>query len=776
MPLTFPVRAAGIRVVSLFAVALFFAGATTRADTIFQTDSRPVGLSAQDNTGEVWAIGFSDEKLLRWTSQGWKEMADATPREGSLAHLIHQSAQRGSFPVTTSHSPPPAGIIALWSSPQGGVESLWELREPASPEAPNEQQVARLFHYRHTLPEPWIRLGLSERRWVKPKDLFARGHDENEAWKSAPFYRLIPTENHLWLLSSPQERTRSLGVWNFDRSHGLQSFPLTSIPASSLRKPRMALDASGALWVWGEQADPYNSKDHPRFFTRFADGKFDATPKISGLPDSAITEFVTLEEGRTAVAALENEGLWTVDLISSTGTQRSSPPLPAAAKIWFWQAWPDGLEVALANDPGDNPARHHEYFWAVAWVRQNGEWRAHGRFHYNSSQGSAMLATTGKGARWIRYDGHLILTGPHRAHVLALNQPDAVIRPLGWRIGSRGHFPSGAYVLPSGEAIVTGISSVILKPGELAAALAQPEPAIITFSEPVQGIGDTLAALEEIGPGKGVVNYWDGQRLRQWAAPEDDKYNALKLMQDSERRLWLLKGAEDPVWVLDPGHPEPIWQRHKNLRARVAEEASSGKPTWLAAKRSEENNRPVWHSNGQALLWLGGDAVSLFKANAWKSLPPLKNNGGIAGLQFSADGHPEVSLYESLETEQVWRYQDESGWRQQSSQPSRYAREQADRKKASVTPPESIFKGLRPAGQVWPSPVVDSHGTWWLLKDGELWRDDGGVSRRALPATLRVPWTTREWYELHSVRQDIKGNHYFWMYSDVTIVPQEIWE
>lgn len=769
------VQTAGTRVVGLFAAALFFMGATLCADTFFQNDSRRVGLSAQDNAGEVWAIGAPDEKLLRWTGRGWTEMAGATAWEGSYANLIHQSARRGNFPARTEHSPPPAGIIALWPSPQGGIESLWESREPASPDAPNEQQVARLFHYRHTVAEPWIHLGSGERTWIKPKDTFARGYDENDAWKSAPFYRLIPTADQLWLLSSQQERTRSLGIWSFDRSHGLRPAPLTAIPASSLRKPRMALDAYGALWLWGEQADPYNSKDKPRFFTRFADGKFDPTPKIKGLPESsAITEFVTFDEGRSAVAALENDGLWTIDLLSATAKRRSSPPLRATSKIWFWQVWPDGLEVALASDPEDHVAHHHEYFWAVPWVRQKGEWSARGRFLYNSSHGSAILATVGKTACWLRYDGHLILTGPYRAHVLSLNQSDSVIRPLDWRIGSRGHFPSGAYVLPSGEAVVTGLSSVILKPGELTAALAQPSPAIITFSEPVQGIGDTLAALEEIGPGKRVVNYWDGQRLHQWAAPAEARNYSYKLMQNSDGRLWLSCGPEDPAWVLDPAVPEATWQRHENLRVLVTEQATAGKETWLAAKRSEENSRPVWHKNGQALLWTGGGDVSFFKAGAWKPLPPLKANGGIAGLQFSEDGHPEATLYESLETEQVWRYLDERGWITRGAQPSRYAREEAARKKHAVAPPENVFKGVRPADQVQPRPVVDSHGTWWLLKDGVLWRDDQGISRRALPETLRVPWSTREWYDFHSVCQDSRGNHYFWMYSDVTIVPKEL--
>ncbi len=766
------------RAVGLWVAALLFVGPHIRADTIFQHDAQPVGLSAQDNAGEVWAIGYSDEKLLRWTDAGWLEMADAAPWEGTYSNFIHQSVHRGRFPVQLSDSPPPAGAIALWPAREGGVESLWELREPASPDVTNGHSVARLFHYRHTIAEPWVRLGSAERRWVKPKDRYAPGYAENEAWKSAPFYRLIPRADHLSLLSVQPERVRSLGVWTFDRTHGLQPTPLTSIPASSLRKPRITLDASGALWLWGEQADPYNSREHPRFFTRFADGKCDSAPQINGLPASApITEFVTLGDGRMAVAALENEGLWTIDLLAATATRRSSPPLSAAAKIWSWQTWPDGLEVALASDPEDPVAHHHEYFWAVPWVRQNGEWRAYGRFLYNAQRGSAMLATTAEtAARWLRYDDHLILTGPHRTQVLALNESDAMIRPFDWRLGARGHFPSGAFILPSGQALVTGISSVIVNPGELAAALAQPPPALITFSEPVPGDDGALAALRAIGPAEKVIDYWDGQRLHRLATPEGDRHHSFKLMQDSTRRLWLIRGAEYPAWVLDPAHPDAAWQRHETLLSLVAEQALAGKATGLSAKRSEENGRPVWHESGQALLWLGGGNVTHFKAGTWTSLPALKTNSGIAGLRFSEDGFPEALLYQSLELEQIWRYHDESGWTALGGQPSRYAREEAAREKQSSPPPENVFNDVWPANQVRPRPVSSEDGTWWLLKDGELWRCDKGISRRALPATLRTPWTTKEWYDLHSVGQDTRGNYYFWQYSDVTVVPKELLE
>ncbi|MFA6288670.1 MAG: hypothetical protein WC661_14900 [Opitutaceae bacterium] len=763
-------------------IILIAANARLSADFIFQHDARTVLVSAQDKEGNVWAIGFP-EALLRWTPEGWTEVGSAKEWEGSRSHRWALGAALNE--KLMSMDGPNAGVLAMWPSPEGGVESLWEAHDPLKKRTPPDagsrasaydpNRGAGLFHYRHTLTQTCQPLHKSHRSWIQPVNALENDYRFYHEWESAPIYRVATVKGAPWFLTSRTEWAASLALWTFaDEPDGLRSFPATALKFSGLYQPRIQPDAFGAVWLWGEQIGPSSwrskTKGEPtRFFARFADLQFDFQPVIDGFPKEDVTEFVAIDNGTRAVAGVEGKGLWTIDLAARRAQPRHSPPLPEQCKIWSWQGWDDGMEAVLASDPDDQSGNRHDAFWAVPWIKQDGIWRAHGRFRVDNWHGSGERAVPGRKLSWLRWDGHLILTGPRPVYVLALKSLDATIEKLDSIRGFSGRNSQAAYLLSTDEVLIVGSTAVVLKPGELARSLrAAPSP-IITLRDAFRGNRDAILALTLTGPKDRQVDYWDGQRLHTWPVPDE---SGSSLMQDSQDVLWLAGKPEALAWTLDPKEPSPQWKRHDRLLDLVAAYSGSTQERTMKMAPTDARDGPAFHGDGQALLWAGGGNYDHLSAAGWKRLTPLKLNGGIKELQFSPDGFPEVVTYGSPDQDKVWRHTEGSGWSEHGTQPSRAAKERAAQR-AAPPPSRNLFQEIVTRDRYLGSPVADSAGVAWLIHEGNLWAAKSGKVQKAFPEGMAHPWMSAL-LGLTSVNHDSQGNSYFWSYDSVSIVPKAI--
>lgn len=743
---------------------------------------RIIAASAQDRQGDVWAVGAHPEKLLLWGGDDWVEVSDASSWDGSLAqNFKRRIAQGGPINIMGRAQ---AGVLAMWPSPEGGVESLWESEEPLPGIEPTETsapllRASRLYRYRHTKDLPRTPLGEERRTWPHVSNPLAESHRLGDAWKSAPIREVMPQGHTVWLLTTPQYDVGAVGLFAFEQESqpGLRAFPATGLRTLRLYQPRAVAAGDGAIWLWGaSHSTRPPAPARPRFFARFFEGNYDLAPAIEGLPAAQeIDTFVASADGAQAVVAVQDHGLWSVDLDARRAVARNSPPLPAQARIWSWQGWDDGLEVVLASE--DPTSSNRQSFWAALWMKNADGWSRRGRFRVDTWQGSALRPLPAKPLKWLRWDNHLILTGPRRAHVLSLHDHAAEPVMLDWRKGFRLRNPDAAYLLPrSNELLMVGSTTARLRAGELSSLLAAESSPIIRMDECLRGVDGRLFTIETLGPSVRRLAEWDGTVVRYHPIPSECSHGNIR--QDSTGRLWLAGGANDAAWTLLPTDTEPRWQRHERLLDVIADYASLPGEKSLHTLRNETPPAvpPAFHPGGRALAMTGHGEFSLFsKDDGWLALPKLEGRRQTMSLDFSEQGDPRVSFSTTdIHQDEIWIWTPSAGWQAVGMSPSRYARRSEQAKTASaVKPPDWIQEALpRRAAGAAPSQIVADHdGTWWAISNNQLWRAREGSVRLALHPGIGHPWMSGAANLLETVETDERGNRYAWYYDEVVIVP-----
>jgi hypothetical protein len=730
-------------------------------------------------------VGAQPESLLRWQNNAWVEISDASDWDGSRGQRWRENLSANE-PIGLM-GPDQAGVLALWPSPHGGVESLWASTEPRkrrksdqSEQVDNITRTTRLYHYRHTGEQS--RLRLREAHYVSRITSTSTQYVYGDAWTAAPLRHLMPHADGVWLLASEQSNVGSLGLRYFSnlaQERALAEFPATNLDVRRLYQPRAVLDAHAAIWLCGETS-PWsrNQKlDKPRFFARFHDGSYDFAPAIKDLPArDEVTEFALLPGGTQAVAAVAGAGLWTIDLQPPFHAKsRSSPPIPPNTEIWSWQGWADGMEAVLASDPDEANRANHEAFWAVLWLKTGDSWAERGRFRVDTWQGYGMRQLPATPLKWIRWDDHLILTGNRRLYVLSLRNPSAKAVPLDWSYGFMTTRPKAAYTNPAGdELIVVGNSTTRLRSGELAARLATEPSPIVELEDCLRGADGHLFAVMLLGPGRYRLAHWNGWSLVYYSLPPDA--TGRTLLQDDTGRLWLIDQAEKPAWTLNPLASAPEWKRYDRLLNLIADYARMPGPKNLRGLQNSNFVLPAWNSDGRVMVQTSHQNYQILTPEGWISLPKLEAERGAESVSFSTAGAPEVAIHsDDSNLNQLWRWQESAGWRPAGTLlPSRYGRRSEAAAKPVPEPPEWIKTALGPipAFRVGPTIVAENDRTWWVLYGNQVWRAEAGLVSPALRANISHPWMRDGATSLlQAVETDTLGNRYFWYYDEVVIVP-----
>lgn len=750
-------------------------------------DDRQVVVSAQDNNGVVWAIGGRPrEALLRWKDGQWFEVSDASDWDGSRERRFSEDI-RNQRPMGILGADQ-AGALAMWPSAEGGVESLWESKDPLPEQLENKtpgMHLIRYFGYRHTIDQARLRLGQGMRVGIVGVARHSTEYRYNFSWRNAPVNAVLAGADSPWLLASEHESVGTVGLYTLNEpgpvvSVGvMRSFGSTDIQSRALRQPRAAMDGKGTIWLWGERSPRFENRrpKDKRYFACFRDGEFDLSPEIKGLStEEDVTEFVMLPDGRGAVLAVRGEGLWTVDLDERTAVRRDSPPLPTGAPIWSWQAWPDDMEVVLAADETHLGESNHRGFWAVLWLRKDGTWSERGRFRVDTWQGHSVRPLPECPLHWTRWDNHLILTGPRNAWVLSLADDSTKAVALNWRFGVGISRPKAAYALSSDQELllIGEDAAVLLKPGQVAERLSAGSAPIIRMEECLRGTDGGLYCIEEVGPRARDIVHWDGNTVRRYPMPPECNYGTLR--QDGPGRLWLTRGSNDPAWMLRPADANPRWKQYERLLDLIAEYAVDGGAKRLDTLRNETSPSPppAWDGKGRAFVMLGPGEYGLYADGAWTNLPKHAHSRTATSLRFGEQGEPMVTISSPDNTvDELWSWHADSSWQAKGTVPSRYAERRETAKAPRPEPPDWVRAGLPkdPDGSDYMTIVPDATDGWWVVFNKKLWRANNGAVRPALREEIGDPWMIGAGSLLEPVEMDARGNRYFWSYDEVIIVP-----
>ncbi len=637
---------------------------------------------ALSGDGTVWGVRSrnAELELARWEDAAWKGVDDMAswPRR---AHIVELAADPAN----------PVAVLSVWK-PRGDYVRTLEVRRHVAGEA-----AGVLLGEVENPTFGFVR----ERSVVEPQVTFdAKGG----VWFTfkAPYLVHLPPRG-----GDPQ--TWKLPVGTLSEPERRQYSPLIYTPAGT---------GSGWVWAWIgiKEAKSADLMARPLLVEG---GRLRNDYVLAGLPADAQVTLVARSVAQETIWAVENEGLWNVDLIKGTATRRSSPP---GARIIDWCQPADGLEVAVVV-----PAqRKTDGTVTDIWIRNGGEWTCAGSTVTGFRSQLEMQSPTGGLYGWTWRDGMLFASQPRGLMVVDImkNKDNASqVRTPDWREGFYLDRVLRILRLKDDTLMIDGEGGVVMAaPGSLRrnadAADRSGVPEVFRFNlYAARAVDGRVWYVHSLGEGAPMVRHWDGERWHEWPLPKEYQtpYASGGIWVDELGRVALFpkNSFDEPAWERDLD-ARGGWRRWPTgwllieNRAQTPEKAAN--VPYIAQGSLDF---PAISSDGRALVAHRGK-LRLWDQGAWRILASYSAYTPGWRWGFEEDGRPwtvyndkrhvfdvDGTRHETAVIPFKFRYETKVGeW------PDWLSR-QLDRERALAA-------------------HQDSDGVWWVLQDGELWRGWNG--------------------------------------------------
>lgn len=687
-------------------------------------DRGEVSVVARSADGRIWGVGPRDgEALLRWEDEGWKKVESLAELPGTVIALAPDPAR-------------PGFVVSLKSSRlEGGEQSVLHLHRHGE----GSERVALASFANTVLVE-------GQRRSQTPSLVVDAAGDY---WLSfrAPLLLRVPAQG------GEPERIEVPQAW-FKPMRGTgvtRHFALRFTPEPEGR---------GEGWLWSVigEAMPVGFGALPRP-VRLREARVEPCPPLAGLPAEApwVSCVVAIGRGR-AIWALEDAGLWEIDLASGKASPLPSPP--GAWRILDYARPAEGVEVALVVSPRRSPDR----LSGDVWVRlAGGEWRLAGPSGDVRSSTSAVDGWHIRPRSWAVVDG-LLLGAPFTSGLAAvdLRAELPVALSLDWRAGLRLGGPRDLFVLPDGRLLVQGSIATAAPAAEWrrlwanALALGEGEPGggVARFTGSVIRATDgRLWALQASGRGAPCVRHWDGARWERWALPPEREWwpeDGFFVEARSGRVVVTGEGPNTPAWVRDEG-AEGGWRSLGTVREWLAAWVDAGEDAEVLPRSREGYlRRPIFGPQGRVLIGYSG-GLWLRRKGEWLFFSTRELGAAAWRYGFDEEGEPWVATQRErrrllagggVGAPEPWRDPEARGT-------SSHATRQPDWLRAWLR--ERTAEAVQ----------VDASSVWWILREGELWAAREGEFVRVFedeePSPFRIARSGGFW----SVEVDASGHRFF---------------
>lgn len=674
-------------------------------------DRTDIRVTAQAGDGVVWGAGWRDGAgVFRWRGDAWEKTEDARGWPGGVIGMAAGPAS-------------PGLVYSLWSGPPNtsGNVSVLHLRRHE-----REEQASVLLA---SFPNPTAAADGSDGK--APRLAVDAAGD---AWLSFPAAILV--------------RVRAEGgepeVIGLDRSFfvppaGRDILPLAFMPV-----------APGQGWLWTAQ-DEYRRSGACELFrpARVTEGHVEACPPIAGLPDEGRVTFVSAPENGRMVWALEERGLWEIDLATMTARPRSSPP--EAWRILDWRALEDGSEVAVVFSRRRGPDR----LAGDIWLRRGGAWTNVGPSGDTRAASAGAHGWEVRPHAWRLWDGALLGAGFHTGLVgVDFSEAPLRARTLDWTVNFPVVHPRDLHSLPDGRLLIHGGgSTAVAEPDALRRGwtATEPPPAVWAWEEhPVRADDGRLWLLRVRGRGAPVVRHWDGAVWREWPLPaERDWWPEDGLWVDETGRVVVFSDNLDkPAWERAEDVPEG-WRRWTSGKELVAARAAEPRPAATLYPVMEGFRKlPVLAASGRALVSRG--PLWSLAGGVWTSHDRRALGAAPFRYGFGDDGVPWFytnGKKRSLETDGTWV---DAGTMK------------VDRSRTSRTGgPWPEWLAARLDERAASSAHRDEEGVWWIMLAGELWKAWGGEVSQVFAVGEPSPFRSGRGLYFYGVRSDSRGNRFF---------------
>jgi hypothetical protein len=684
-------------------------------------DRTDIRVAARAADGSLWGVGWAGEAaVFCWRDDGWKKIESAAGLPGNVIALVADPAH-------------PDAVLSLWAGrPQtsGDLSSLHVYRH-----APGRERVMLASFANPTAKE-------NGERGLSPA---IAADAAGDVWLSfsAPFLLRVPAAGGEPLrVDLPRE-------W-FAAVTG------TSRSPSELLLLRFTPDATpGDGWLWSVIDEGRPSRRDALFRpVRLEGGRALPMPAIEGLPAAGRVTCLVADGPKRAIWAIEDGGLWDVDLGAGRATARVSPP--GAWRILDFSRPADGVEVALTVAP----RRGKDRLVGEIWIRSGGgAWRSAG------PSGDERASTPGAGGwavrprSWARADDLLIGAG-FNSGLLAIRPADETprVRTLGWRQGIYAVQTKEVFPLPEGRLLVQGDSAVAAPVATWRAAweragAAGAVPTVTVLERmPIRASDGRLWFLVSSGRGSPLVRHWDGGKWQEWPLPPEREWwpeEALHV-EESGRAVVFGDGPKQPAWERDEG-VEGGWRRFESMFDWLAARADSGEAIAVAQRGREGfSSRPVFGPRGGVLIGASG-SLWLRREGAWRMFTTRELGYTPWRYGFDEKGEPWFASQRerrrllpdgAIGEPEPWRDPGERNW--------------------------STFAENRPAwlnawfeGRRVDSVHPDALGVWWILTAGELWSAREGEFARVFADDEPSPFRAGGRSIFFGVALDERGHRLF---------------
>ncbi len=687
----------------------------------------PIYRVAAGGDGTVWGArhGRDGQELVCWESGDWRRVDDQAswPRRATIVDMAADPMN-------------PAALLSVWK--------------------PTGDYVRALQIWRHVAGEPTgVLLGevenptagfASERSVVEPRVTFdADG-----------------------------------GVWFTFKAPHLVHFPAGGgaprsweLPAGKLTEPQRRRysplvytpEVSGRGWVWALIGT--TDAKHADLLAKpmlVEDGRLRQDYVLAGLPVDAQVSLVARSVDGKTVWAVENEGLWDVDVVNGTASRRSSPP---GQRIIDWCQPADGLEVALVT-PGRREAVRNV---SEIWICRDGEWTLAGHTGGWTYAPRGMQTPVGGLHDWTWSDGLLMAARMRGLFMIDLTGDDngsGRVRVPDWREGFYLDRVFQILRLKHGGLMFQGEGGVVTAlPAALRGISADEHRVSASGAEMftpyvLRATDGRLWLVHKRRDGGSMVRHWDGGRWHDWPLPDEYEspyaYGGLWVDELGRVALFPKSNLDDPAWERDPNAPGG-WRRWETGWRLI--EHRAGQPEKAAnasTVRIESRDLPAISSDGRALVGHKAE-LRLWEQGAWRVLATYSNYTPRWRWGFGEDGRPWTVFTDKHHVFAA------DGTRQET--PAARVNHRNATKVGEW--PDWLSNQLDFAQAK--SAHQDAEGVWWVLQDGELWKGWRGEVVRVFQPNEASPFRRSSWTTFVAVYVGRQGERLFECNS-LVLIPQ----